>query len=70
LTAFPNPNAPHIRVGRQAHAIDVQTPGETALQKHLEFHGLHPTNPVPGEAWHLEVPEGELKALAKKLRGK
>lgn len=68
VAAFPSPNAPHIRVGRQAHALDVQTPGETNLQRHLEHHGLHVTNPVRGEPWHLEVPERELRALAKKLR--
>jgi len=68
VVAFPQPNAPHIRVGRQAHALDVQTPGETQLQRFLQREGLHPTNPVRGEPWHLEVPEGELRRYAKKVR--
>jgi lysozyme len=70
LTAFPNPNAPHIRVGRAAHAIDVNAldGGETRLQRWLEGKGLHPTNPVIGEAWHLEVPEAELRRAAARQR--
>ncbi len=68
LVAFPLPTAPHIRVGRQAHALDVQTPGETNLQRFLEREGLHPTNPVRGEPWHIEVPEAELRRYAKNVR--
>jgi len=68
VAAFPSPTAPHIRVGKQAHAIDVQTPGETQLQRFLEKEGLHPTNPVRGEPWHLEVGEVELRAYARKVR--
>lgn len=68
--ARPMPWAPHIRVGRQAHAIDVNSKdgGENRLQRWLEKEGLHPRNTVPGEPWHLEVGEGELKAYAKKVR--
>lgn len=71
LTAVSNPNAPHIRVGRQAHAIDVDTKvgdGEAALQRWLERHGLTVSNPVPGEAWHMEVPELQLRRLAARIR--
>jgi hypothetical protein len=66
VAAFPNPNAPHIRVGRQAHAIDVNSldGGETRLQRFLEKEGLHPTNPVRGESWHMVVPESELRRYA------
>lgn len=70
VAAFPSPNAPHIRVGRQAHALDVQTPGETQLQRYLAKEGLHPRNTVRGEPWHLEVGESELKAYAKKVRAR
>lgn len=66
--AFPSPTAPHIRVGRQAHAIDVQTPGETNLQRFLERKGLHPRNTVSGEPWHLEVGERELRRYARGVR--
>jgi GH24 family phage-related lysozyme (muramidase) len=70
--AYPNPNAPHIRVGRQDHAIDVNAldGGETRLQAWLTRHGVLSTNPVAGEAWHLEAPGGDLKRLADKLRGR
>jgi hypothetical protein len=70
LTAFPSPNAPHIRVGRQAHALDVQTPGETNLQRYLRREGLHPVNDVAGEPWHLTVGERELRAYARRIRGR
>lgn len=66
LTAFPSPIAPHIRVGRQDHAVDVDSldGGETRLQRWLEKQGVHPTNPVRGESWHLELSANELRALA------
>lgn len=70
LAAYPNPNAPHIRVGRQAHALDVDTldGGESRLQRWLEKHGVRVSNPVRGEPWHLEVPEKDLRRLARKIR--
>lgn len=69
VTAYPSPTAPHIRVGRQDHALDVNSVdgGEARLQAWLERHGAHPTNPVPGEAWHLELPARELRRLARKF---
>lgn len=68
--AFPSPNAPHIMVGRYAHAIDVNAldGGETRLQAWLEKHGVDVSNPVIGEAWHMVVPERQLVALAKRLK--
>jgi len=72
VVAFPSPNAPHIRVGRQAHALDVDThrAGETHLQQFLAKEGLHPRNTVRGEPWHLEVGERELRAYAKRVRAR
>lgn len=69
LTARPDRNAPHIREGQANHALDVNAldGGETRLQRWLEKQGCHPTNPVPGEAWHLDLSEPELKALAARL---
>ncbi len=66
LAAFPNPNAPHVRVGRPDHAIDVDSinGGETRLQSWLQKQGVHPTNPVAGESWHMELPAEELRKLA------
>lgn len=70
LVAFPSPNAPHIRIGRQAHSLDVDTGGggETHLQRFLLNEGLHPVNDVQGEPWHLTVGERELRRYAKRVR--
>lgn len=69
IAAFPNPNAPHIRIGRQAHALDVQCGVQhDALVRWLERQGLTVTHTVKGECWHIEVPEWQLRALAAKLR--
>lgn len=70
LTAFPTPMAPHIRTGRHAHAIDINSldGGETRLQKWLERKGAHPSNPVAGESWHLELSGPDLRRLARRLR--
>jgi len=68
--ARPMPWAPHIRVGLQAHALDVDTAagGENRLQRWLIKEGLHARNTVPGEPWHLEVGEKELRRYAKRVR--
>jgi hypothetical protein len=72
LVAFPTPNAPHIRVGRQAHSLDVDTHagGETHLQRFLAKEGLHPVNDVAGEPWHITVGERELRRYAKRVRAR
>lgn len=72
LTAFPNRNAPHIRVGRADHAIDVDSldGGETRLQHWLEKQGATVLNPVRGESWHMEIPAKDLERLARKLKPK
>jgi hypothetical protein len=66
-----SPDAPHIRAGRQAHALDVNVNdgGESRLQAWLRSQGAHPTNPVPGEAWHLEISEDDLRKLYAKFKG-
>jgi hypothetical protein len=68
--ARPNPDAPHIRVGREAHALDVDSwaNGENLLQAWLTRHGARATNTVPGEPWHLEVSEADLLMLAKRFK--
>jgi hypothetical protein len=72
VAAFPSPFAPHIRVGRVDHALDIDTNvghGETGFQRWLERNGVSTHNPVRGEAWHLEVRNArQLKALAEKIR--
>jgi hypothetical protein len=69
LAARPADNAPHIRSGRIDHAIDVNSldGGANRLAAWLHAKGSHPTFPVPGEPWHIEVDPGELRALAGKL---
>ncbi len=55
MTAVPNPNAPHIMVGRPNHSLDVDTAvgdGEQTLERELERMGLVIINDVAGEAWH------------------
>ena len=66
---FPSPNAPHIRVGRIDHAIDVNSldGGETRLQRWLEEQSCRPSNPVRGEAWHMELTATQLRRLAARL---
>jgi hypothetical protein len=68
-TARPSATAPHIRVGRFDHAIDVNAldGGAGRLFAWLRKHGAHPAFTVPGEPWHLEVPANELRALATTL---
>jgi len=70
LTAVPSPTAPHIRVGNPAHALDVNAldGGEARLQRWLEQKGTHPTNPVRGEAWHLELSRADLTKLWRRYR--
>jgi hypothetical protein len=64
LVAFPSPNAPHIRTGRQDHALD-QGGG---LACWLSKQGAHIMFPVGGEPWHLEINGADLKRLYKKFR--
>jgi hypothetical protein len=69
LAAVPAPNAPHIRTGRVDHAIDVNSldGGANRLAAWLHGKGGHPSFPVRGEPWHIELGVGELRALAGKL---
>lgn len=67
LAAFPSPFAPHIRVGRIDHAIDVQdenlfAPGGGAerLMDWARRHDVNLRRTVPSEAWHLEAPASDL----------
>lgn len=66
VAARPSPTAPHIRSGRPDHAIDVNAldGGAGRLAAWLRSHGAGATFPVPGEAWHIEVPREDLERLA------
>ncbi|MDO8187204.1 peptidoglycan-binding protein [Conexibacter sp. JD483] len=71
LAAVPSPTAPHIRVGRQDHALDVDVAfggGVAVLRSWLRGHGLATSLTVAGEPWHVEADSaGELRAAAKRL---
>jgi hypothetical protein len=73
LTAYPNPTAPHIRVGLPNHALDVDTnvgEGEQELQNYLQRRGLRVGNPVSGEPWHMDADLASLLKLARRIRRK
>jgi hypothetical protein len=69
VAARPSPMAPHIRTGRPDHAIDVNAldGGAGRLAAWLRRHGAGATFPVPGEAWHIEVPRTDLERLARRV---
>jgi len=69
VAARPSPTAPHIRVGRPDHAIDVNAldGGAGRLAAWLRNHGAAASFPVPGEAWHIEVPRDDLERLARRV---
>jgi hypothetical protein len=66
LAARPAANAPHIRLGRIDHAIDVNAldGGAARLAAWLRRKGAQVAFPVPGEPWHVEVPAADLSRLA------
>lgn len=69
LAAYPSETAPHIRVGRQDHALDINDNTVATLRGWLSSHGVRTHMNVPGETWHMEVlSASELHALADKLR--
>lgn len=73
LTAIPSPFAPHIRVGRADHALDVDQfygDGIDGLMHWLRNsqNRAHLTRPVHGELWHLEINAADLKRLWRKYR--
>lgn len=74
MTAVPNPNAPHIMVGRPNHSLDIDTnvgDGEQALERELERMGLTIINDVVGEPWHqTERDAARLRRLAGRIEAK
>lgn len=69
VAARPSDTAPHIRTGRPDHAIDVNAldGGAGRLAAWLRRNGADATFPVPGEAWHIEVPRDDLERLARRV---
>lgn len=71
LVAFPSPNAPHIRVGRQNHCLDVdqRAGGNVNLARYLARHGVNVKFNVPGEPWHMDpVNPAELRTFYRRLK--
>lgn len=71
LAAYPSRNAPHIRVGNPAHALDVDTArrGNLELAEFYRRHGVPAVFNVAGEAWHMDPQSAsKLRAAAKRLR--
>jgi GH24 family phage-related lysozyme (muramidase) len=71
LAAVPSANAPHIRVGRQDHALDIDMHvgvGTGGVRSWLKAHGVPTSLTVPGEGWHIEADSADqLHAAAVKL---
>lgn len=67
--AVPSPTAPHIRVGRADHAIDVNQldGGAQRLAAWLRKRGVKVTFTVPPEPWHMEADAHDLKRFSDKL---
>lgn len=67
-----SPSAPHVRAGREDHALDIDTnvgDGEAGVQRELARLGLRTENEIGAEPWHLEaVSEAALLALAARLQ--
>jgi hypothetical protein len=69
--AFPSPNAPHIRVGRQNHCLDINSldGGQKRLADYLAKHGVHVVFNVPPEPWHMDpVNPAELRSFYRRLK--
>jgi hypothetical protein len=66
LAAKPSASAPHIRVGRIDHALDVDAldGGASRLAAWLRSKGARASFPIHREPWHIEVPLGDLRELA------
>jgi hypothetical protein len=72
LAAFPNPNAPHIKLGRPDHALDVDQyvgDGTDGLMRWLAARGCPCSKTVSGEGWHFEADSRtKLVTLAFRIR--
>ena len=71
LAAFPSPNAPHIKVGRENHDLDVNSYNNAAkrLANFYESLGIDVSFCVGGENWHICVhSEAQLKEAAAQIK--
>jgi hypothetical protein len=65
ITAVPSHTAPHIKTGKDNHALDISTldGGETRLQNAIRALGVTWMNNVANEDWHGEISEDGLNKL-------
>jgi hypothetical protein len=68
--AVPSPTAPHIRIGRPDHALDINSldGGANRFFRWLVEQGGHPRFTVPPEPWHIELPLADLLRLQRRFR--
>lgn len=70
LAAYPSPGAPHIKYGRENHALDINADVVRGLAAFYRANGVPVAFNVPGEPWHMDTPsETALIAAAKRLGG-
>lgn len=70
LAAYPSPGAPHIKYGRENHALDINADVVRGLAAFYRANGVPVAFNVPGEPWHLDVlSEAALVRAAKRLSG-
>ena len=69
LAARPTPAAPHIKYGRQHHAMDINAPQPAhSVADFYRAHGVPVAFNVSSEAWHMDtLDEAALIAAAAKL---
>lgn len=68
-----SPSAPHIRAGREDHALDVDTSGggNAKLSDWLHRQGLSVDHEIQAEPWHMEArSESSLKSLASRIKAR
>lgn len=72
LAAVPSNDAPHIRTGRSDHAIDFGPDPQAVrgLLHYLNSRALGGRLTVPGEWWHVEVKNGKLVELARRIQAR
>ena len=68
LAAPPIPSAPHIKRGRQHHALDINANVVQDVAAFYRSHGVPVAFNVAGEPWHMDtLSEAKLLAAAAKL---
>lgn len=68
LAAKPFPGAPHIKWGKEHHALDINDGIVDKVAAFYRRHGVPVAFNVTGEAWHMDtLDEAKLKAAAAKV---